>query len=256
MIGAISHDLVHLAHAHCCFKIETAEPALRASVGTDIDQMEAMISGVLSFVRDASYARDRTAVDLLSVLECAIDDARASGAETELSSSDQPTVDGDALALRRLFANLIDNAVKYGHRVRIHLYMDGATAVAEVADDGPGLPSGELERVFEPLPRRAVAQSRDRRDRAWSGGRPLHRPRSRRRCSPPFRRRRPDRDGQTPDRPAALSRQLETISRAAVCRSAPRRHPPRARARTGRVRPRPPGPRRRSGSSIPGCNSR
>jgi two-component system, OmpR family, sensor kinase len=160
MIGAISHDL-RTPLTRIRFKIESAEPALRASVGSDLDQMEAMISGVLSFVRDASYARDRTAIDLLSVLECAVDDARASGAETDLSSSGQPTVDGDALALRRLFANLIDNAVKYGHRVRVRLYADGPTAVTEVTDDGPGLPSSELERVFEPFYRAEPSRNRE-----------------------------------------------------------------------------------------------
>ena len=160
MIAAISHDL-RTPLTRIRFKIESAEPALRASVGSDLDQMEAMISGVLSFVRDASYARDRTAIDLLSVLECAVDDARASGAETDLSSSGQPTVDGDALALRRLFANLIDNAVKYGHRVRVRLYADGPTAVTEVTDDGPGLPSSELERVFEPFYRAEPSRNRE-----------------------------------------------------------------------------------------------
>jgi two-component system OmpR family sensor kinase len=159
MIGAISHDL-RTPLTRIRFKMEAAPADLRGSVSGDLDQMEAMIAAVIAFTRDASHTQDRTRLDLLSVLECVVDDARATGFENELTSEGAPTVEGDALALQRLFANLVDNAVQYGLRARVKLYAEGRTAVVEIADDGPGLPSGELERVFEPFYRLEPSRNR------------------------------------------------------------------------------------------------
>jgi len=50
--------------------------------------------------------------------------------------------------------NVVRNAVKYtadGTAVEIDLFMAGACAVLVVSDRGPGIPPGELERVFEPF---------------------------------------------------------------------------------------------------------
>jgi len=159
MIGAIAHDL-RTPLARIRFKVEAGSAELRASVDADIDQMEAMISAVLTFVRDASGPNARTVVDLLSVLECAVDDAQATGCEVELQSNETPEVGGDALALQRLFANLIDNAVTYGRRASVSLRTEDDTAVTEIVDEGPGLPIGELERVFEPFYRAEPSRSR------------------------------------------------------------------------------------------------
>jgi two-component system OmpR family sensor kinase len=159
MIGAISHDL-RTPLTRIRFKMEAASTELKGSVGSDLDQMEAMISAVLTFVHDAGQAKDRTILDLQSVLECVVDDAVGAGGEAELSSSGAPTVDGDALSLQRLFANLVDNAIKYGRRAHLRLYVDDAAAVTEIADEGPGLPSRELERAFEPFYRAEPSRNR------------------------------------------------------------------------------------------------
>jgi signal transduction histidine kinase len=150
MIAAISHDL-RTPLTRVRFKLEAAPADLQRTIGSDLDQMEAMISAVLAFVHEASHTRDRAIVDLLSVLECVVDDARDAGADVELTTGGALAVDGDALALQRLFTNLVDNAVKYGRRARVTLKSERDAAVVEIADDGPGLPASELERVFEPF---------------------------------------------------------------------------------------------------------
>jgi signal transduction histidine kinase len=150
MIAAISHDL-RTPLTRIRFKMEAAPPALQRTIGSDLDQMEAMISAVLAFVHEASHTRDRAIVDLLSVLECVVDDARDAGADVELTTNGALAVDGDALALQRLFTNLVDNAVKYGRRARVELKSQCDAAVVEIADEGPGLAAAELERVFEPF---------------------------------------------------------------------------------------------------------
>ena len=159
MVGAISHDL-RTPLARIRFRMERpgAQPQGFA-VAADLSQMEEMISAVLSFIRDAGAPGVRERLDLLSVLECAVDDAVAAGADASIVAEAHPVVDGDASALQRLFANLIDNAVRYGRTARVSLRRSDGAAIVEIADEGPGLPAEELGRVFEPFYRAERART-------------------------------------------------------------------------------------------------
>ncbi|MEU1825963.1 MULTISPECIES: sensor histidine kinase [Streptomyces] len=73
---------------------------------------------------------------------------------------------GRAAQLERLLANLVDNALRHAaSEVTVRAYvMDGEAgrcAVLEVADDGPGIPSGQRERVFERFVRLDAARDRE-----------------------------------------------------------------------------------------------
>jgi signal transduction histidine kinase len=149
-IGAVAHDL-RTPLARIRFKIETLPPKERESIARDITRMEQMITTALEFVRDATEVRSRELVDLASALQCVVDSAALMDADVRLTSAEPLVVEADGLGLERLFSNLIDNAVKYGGRVRVRLFQDARTAVVEVSDNGPGLPGSELERVFEPF---------------------------------------------------------------------------------------------------------
>lgn len=59
---------------------------------------------------------------------------------------------GDPLLLRELLGNLLDNAIAYtspGGAVTVRTRVEGRISVIEVEDNGPGIPEGESERVFE-----------------------------------------------------------------------------------------------------------
>jgi two-component system OmpR family sensor kinase len=65
-------------------------------------------------------------------------------------------------ALRLLAMNLVDNAVRYtppGGRVEIRVRREGASAILEVCDDGPGIPPEERARVFDRFYRGAGAEA-------------------------------------------------------------------------------------------------
>ena len=49
--------------------------------------------------------------------------------------------------------------MKYGERAHVRLFTDRNDAVAEISDDGPGLPDDELERVFQPFYRAPNARA-------------------------------------------------------------------------------------------------
>ena len=152
MVGAIAHDL-RTPLSRIRFKIDSLAPQAREAIGRDVTQMEQMISAVLAFVRDESEVRPREPLDLASAVQCVVDNAALVGADVKLTSAAPLVVHADALGLDGLFTNLIDNAVKYGHRARVKVYGEGAAAVVEISDSGPGLPEAELERVFEPFHR-------------------------------------------------------------------------------------------------------
>lgn len=74
------------------------------------------------------------------------------GARVVATLEDAPTAAVDADAFRQVLINLLDNALKYGpagQAVEIVLRGDGNVARLSVADEGPGIPPGERERVFE-----------------------------------------------------------------------------------------------------------
>lgn len=63
-----------------------------------------------------------------------------------------PLVQGDAQLLRRLLLNLLDNALKHaptGSRITVHRHHDGGRLHVTVADEGPGIPRDQRDRVFE-----------------------------------------------------------------------------------------------------------
>jgi signal transduction histidine kinase len=160
MVGAISHDL-RTPLARIRYKLEKAPPELKGAVLADVERMEQMIGSVLAFIREESEPRRRERLDLLSVVECVADDASLTGADVEIAGGWPVQVEGDALALQRMLTNLVDNAVKYGGRARLTLEESGGEALVRVRDEGPGLPTEELERVFTPFYRPGPARTLD-----------------------------------------------------------------------------------------------
>jgi two-component system OmpR family sensor kinase len=159
MVAAIAHDL-RTPLTRLRFRIEGAPEEQRAKMAADIDQMEEMISATLAFVRDTSRPTERTPLELSSLLDSLCDEMAETGADTEVTVREEIVVDGDPMALRRLFSNLLDNAVKFGHRARVRVFHDASHAVVEIDDNGPGIPPSEAERVFDPFYRREPSRSR------------------------------------------------------------------------------------------------
>jgi two-component system, OmpR family, sensor histidine kinase QseC len=76
----------------------------------------------------------------------------AKGVALELARGEDASVAGHRALLRVMLRNLFDNAVRYspaGTRVLISVRNRDAQPVISVADEGPGIPDDERERVFE-----------------------------------------------------------------------------------------------------------
>jgi len=163
MIGAISHDL-RTPLTRLRFRIEEVEDeAIRDGMIEEVEEMEEMINSVLAFIRDASSPGVRERIDLKTIVEDVAEDAAVVGNEIRLAPMVSAPVDVDVMGMRRLFANLFENAAKYGVRATVCLSIRDGEAVAEVIDEGPGIPDEDLERAFEPFYRSSNARASDKR---------------------------------------------------------------------------------------------
>ena len=77
-----------------------------------------------------------------------------------LRDSTFPTVVGNRAQLREIFFNLLSNAAKYiegdSGRIEIRAQRESNQCVFTIADNGPGIPRDELERIFAPFRRLAA----------------------------------------------------------------------------------------------------
>jgi signal transduction histidine kinase len=138
------------------------------------NQLSEMIEQVLAYAgarrNPALLNRQPVAIkDLLGeAIANAAHDVGGTPCEVEFTVSHTlPAVTGDPVALRRVFQNLIANAVKHGGEggwigVTVASPNGGIPPAVEVkvADRGPGIPEEEQREIFKPFKRGAVAQSR------------------------------------------------------------------------------------------------
>lgn len=159
VVGAIAHDLrTPLSRLH--FHLATAPDPIRTAAQEEIAQMEQLISTTLDFVDNESRPRLMEPLDLGLLVEGLVDDFADMGHAVTIADVVPITIDGDMILLRRLFTNLIDNAVKYGDAAHVTVRTEGMMAVVEVADNGPGMSQDHLARAFEPFFRGEPSRNR------------------------------------------------------------------------------------------------
>ena len=152
MLAAISHDL-RTPITRMKLRAEFVDDdEQRAKMLGDLDEMEAMIAATLSFARDDAANEERAQLDLAELLRTLCDD---------YSGEKSVTYFGAPLALKRAFANLIGNAVKYGGAAKVSLAQNSNEIVVTIDDDGPGIPDGEREKVFTAFYRLDHSRSRE-----------------------------------------------------------------------------------------------
>ena len=160
MIGAVAHDL-RTPLTRLRFHIESAPPELRRKMAADIADMDAMVADALAFVREGAHPSSRSKLELSSLLDRVVEDFAELGKDVRLNDAERVVIDGDGLALKRMFANLIDNAVKFGDCAHAELHLDETAVLIDIEDRGPGLSSEDLEGVFDPFRRAEPSRCRD-----------------------------------------------------------------------------------------------
>ena len=130
----------------------------------DVDRLQELTDDLLVLARiDNELPRPHGAVDLTAIVVDAMQTVRRQDIEVVTHGLDTPAlIDGDDFQLRRMVRNLIYNAQEHAtSRVNITLQTTTRTVRLAVADDGPGIPPADRQRIFERFIRLDTARTRD-----------------------------------------------------------------------------------------------
>lgn len=146
------------------------DPALQLErLEREIERLDSLISHVLRLARLHGNAThfEREPLELDEVLQEVVHDANFEGAvkscTVRLEGTAKHRVLGNRELLYSAIENVLRNAVRYspsGRPVDVSVKTSAEELEILVRDHGPGVPGGDLDRIFEPFYR--VAESRDR----------------------------------------------------------------------------------------------
>jgi signal transduction histidine kinase len=135
-----------------------------ADVLTDTLRLSQLAEDLLVLARldERSRPRPRHPVDLAGLARGEVSRYAEARVPVRLTAGPPCPVSGDPDGLRRMLANLIDNAVRYARtEVCVSVAADGPGARLVVADDGPGIPAADRERAFGRFTRLDSDRSRE-----------------------------------------------------------------------------------------------
>ncbi|WP_456340781.1 sensor histidine kinase [Streptomyces mirabilis] len=141
-------------------------PAAATTAARQTRRLQALAEDLLLLDRlDARVAVARPATVGLAALACRLTEQYPL-ADRPLSltcdSTGPALVQGNRNEFERLLRNLVDNAVRHAaHRILISVRNQDGWVVTTVRDDGSGVPTGDVERIFERFTRLDDARSRD-----------------------------------------------------------------------------------------------
>ena len=151
-LAAVAHDM-RTPLMRLRLTAENAAPEQREKMAKEIEEVEALVASFIAFARDDPAEEARVRLDLSALLQSIADDHAEAGRNVSFAGEERVVITGQSLGLKRLFSNLVDNALKYGASARIKLRREESGVIVDVEDDGPGIPPDQRESVFEPFVR-------------------------------------------------------------------------------------------------------
>jgi len=174
LVGVVVHELrtpvaiikayAELLEAQTAVKRTTASGS-REVMGHILEQTDLM-AGWVDAMLDVQQLQlgklplDTTRVDLVQLAWTAAAEfqqtTRCHRIRVMASQPLPPSIVGDRSRLRQVLSNLLENAVKYtaGGTIQVRVALHGGApskAIVSVHDQGPGLTSGQLDRIFAPF---------------------------------------------------------------------------------------------------------
>ena len=148
MLYGISHDLrTPLTR----MKLQIAfieDKDLANKLAEDINEMEKMLNEYLQFT-SSSYIEKNEMFNLSELIDQVVNKYNNKNIENDLTP--RVYINGRKNLINRCLNNIIDNALKYGGKVKIKLHKKNTNLFITIDDDGPGIPNKEHENVFKPF---------------------------------------------------------------------------------------------------------
>ncbi|SDH06529.1 signal transduction histidine kinase [Vibrio xiamenensis] len=150
LFSAISHDL-KTPITRLRLRSELLDDSnKRDKFNKDLDDLEMMVKGALQCVRDTDLHENNAFIDLVAMISALIEPYNQRQVRVEFEFQPIEPLVAKPLAMKRVLSNVIDNAIKYGQHATITLIENQDWVVVTIIDRGPGIPTKQLEQVFEP----------------------------------------------------------------------------------------------------------
>ncbi len=161
MLAGVSHDLrTPLTRMKLELAMMGGEDECKKDLLGDIAEMERMLDEYLAFARGEGGEQPAEADIQALATEIADEARRKSGTALDLTTSGDLAVVVKRNALKRCIVNLVDNAMKYGTKVRLTARRTEEDLELIVEDNGPGIPPERRQEAFKPF-RRLDADGRN-----------------------------------------------------------------------------------------------
>jgi signal transduction histidine kinase len=164
VLAAIAHDFrTYLTRLR--LRAEFIEdPHQRAQAIRDLDDMNLLLDDTLIFARETTSETRKHPehCDVATELESLAQIRQEIGEAVTLNIQHTGPLEARCapLALRRMLANLTDNALRYGKNAELSAWREDAMIKLSVTDQGPGVPPGALERMLQPFERLEPSRGR------------------------------------------------------------------------------------------------
>jgi signal transduction histidine kinase len=159
LVAAISHDLrTPLTRIRMRLEAGEGDPLTARSIA-DIHEMDDLIESALEVFRGAGHEEASQVTDVHALVQSLVDDLADLGQPVTVQGAPVPAR-VQAVALRRVVSNLVNNALRYGQRADIAVRAQGDTVHIVIDDTGPGIPTAQLEAVMKPFFRLESSRNR------------------------------------------------------------------------------------------------
>jgi two-component system osmolarity sensor histidine kinase EnvZ len=164
MLAGISHDLrTPLARMRLETEISVADEEARRNMAADIDQLDAIIDKFMDYARPGDVKL--VPVLLSQLVDRVITSVRDDHVQIVSRVAIDVRVLADETELSRVFANLFENARRYGRsddgiaHVQVTYARSGQWVVVSARDQGPGVPQAMLSQLTTPFYRGNAART-------------------------------------------------------------------------------------------------
>ncbi|MEK1886346.1 MAG: HAMP domain-containing sensor histidine kinase [Phyllobacterium sp.] len=162
ILAAISHDL-QTPITRMKLRAEFGEDSVeKDKLIQDLTEIERLVHEGVAYARSAHGDAEKSSkIDITAFMESLVYDYQDTGKAVTIKGKVSTVVETRPHALRRIFTNLIDNALKFGGSAEVMFESDARGMVTvKIMDRGPGIPEDQLEAVLQPFFR--LEQSRNR----------------------------------------------------------------------------------------------
>ncbi|QYJ86009.1 two-component system sensor histidine kinase EnvZ [Shewanella mesophila] len=153
LMAGISHDLrTPLTRIRLASEMMVEEDEyLKDGIVHDIEDMDAIINQFIAYIRqDQESNREQGQINDL-IEDVAQAESKREG-EIEIALTFCPKIPMQAVAIKRIIANLVENAFRYGNGwIKLSSNFDGKRVGFSVEDNGPGIPLEQIPKLFQPF---------------------------------------------------------------------------------------------------------